>query len=161
MKIVATALFVVFFPAWAFAHGTAEPPPAAPERTAAIEDAGRTVDAFHDALTKGDRQAAQALLDDKVQIFEQGWVERSKAEYAAHHLESDAAFSAATTSAQTARSGMILGELAYVTSEGKVSGTFKGKFIDSITLETMVLRRAPDGWRIVHIHWSSRDAKKK
>ena len=38
--------------------------------------------------------------------------------------------------------------------------TFKGKAIDSITLETMVLRREQSGWRIVHIHWSSREPKK-
>ena len=26
--------------------------------------------------------------------------------------------------------------------------------------ETMVLRKAADGWKIVHIHWSSRRANK-
>jgi ketosteroid isomerase-like protein len=31
--------------------------------------------------------------------------------------------------------------------------------VNSITLETMVLRRDADGWRIVHIHWSSRKPK--
>lgn len=160
MRIVVAALFVIFLPAHALAHGNAGPQPAVPEENAAIEDAARTVDAFHDALVKGDRQAAQALLDDQVQIYEQGWVERAKAEYVAQHLPSDAEFSAATTRAQTARSGVIVGDLAYVASEGEVTGTFKGKAIDSITLETMVLRREQSGWRIVHIHWSSRDAKK-
>jgi ketosteroid isomerase-like protein len=161
MRIAVAALFVIFLPALALAHGTATPQPAAPEKNTAIEEAAKAVDAFHDALVKGDRQAAQALLDDQVQIYEQGWVDRSKAEYASHHLESDAAFSAATTNTQTARSGMILGDLAYVISEAKVAGTFKGKAIDSITLETMVLRRREGAWRIVHIHWSSRDDKKK
>lgn len=160
MRIAVAALFVIFLPGLASAHGTATQP-AVPEKNSAIEEAAKTVDAFHDALVKGDRQAAQAFLDDQVQIYEQGWVERSKAEYASHHLESDAAFSAATTRTQTARSGTILGDLAYVISEGKVAGTFKGKAIDSITLETMVLQRAQGGWRIVHIHWSSRDTKKK
>jgi ketosteroid isomerase-like protein len=159
MRIVVAALFVFLLPAQVFAAGTAAS--TAPEESTIISDATRTVDTFHDALVKGDRQAAQDLLDDQVQIYEQGWVERSKAEYASHHLESDAAFSAATTRTQTARSSMILGDLAYVTSEGTVSGMFKGKTINSISLETMVLRREQGGWRIVHIHWSSRDAMKK
>lgn len=159
MRIAMAALVFFLYPAWAFAGGNAESQSPVPEKNAAIESAARTVDAFHDALTKGDRQTAQALLDDNVQIYEQGRVERSRAEYAAHHLESDAQFSAVTTRAHTARSGMILGELAYVITEGKVTGTFKGKAIDSIALETMVLRREGDTWRIVHIHWSSRAAK--
>ncbi len=160
MRIVVAALFVICMPALALAHGTAAPQPPAPEKNAALEEAANAVDAFHNALVKGDRQAAQAALDDQVQIYEQGWIERSKAEYASHHLDSDAAFSAVTTRTQTSRSGVILGDLAYVISEGKVAGTFKGKAIDSITLETMVLRREQSGWRIVHIHWSSREPKK-
>ena len=160
MKIVVAALFVIFLPACALTPGNAGPQTAVPETNAAVEGAARTVDAFHAALSKGDRSAALSLLDDNVQIYEQGWVERSKAEYAAHHLESDAAFSAATTSTRTARSGMALGDLAYVASEGTVTGAFKGKAVDSVTLETMVLRRDQSGWRIVHIHWSSRAAKK-
>ncbi|NOT41870.1 MAG: SnoaL-like domain-containing protein [Alphaproteobacteria bacterium] len=160
MRIVFAALFVTFLPALALAHETAAPLPPVPETNAATEEAANAVDAFHKALMKGDRQAAQALLDDQVQIYEQGWVERSKVEYASHHLESDAEFSAATSATQTARSAMIVGDLAYVASEGTVTGTFKGKAINSITLETMVLRRTQDGWHIVHIHWSSRAPKK-
>ena len=55
---------------------------------------------------------------------------------------------------------VMAGDLATVISEGETTGTFKGKPIDSVTLETMTLRRGPDGWRIVHVHWSSRAAKK-
>jgi ketosteroid isomerase-like protein len=158
MKSFVAALFVILLSAEILTAGSAEP--AVPEKSGAMDDATRTVDAFHAALVKGDHQAAQALLHDQVQIYEQGWVERSKAEYASHHLGSDAEFSAATTRTQTARSSMIVGDLAYVTSEGKVAGTFKGKAIESITLETMVLRREQSGWHIVHIHWSSREPKK-
>lgn len=155
------ALAVAFLiPATAPAHENAQ----GADRPAAVSslgDAGRTVDAFHDALARGDKTAVLALLADDVQIFEQGWVERSKAEYAAEHLASDIEFSAATKQVQTARSGFVTGDLAYVASEGTTTGTFKGKTIDSISIETMVLKRSPDGWRIAHIHWSSRDAKKK
>ena len=124
--------------------------------SATFEDASRVVDDFHAALQNSDRDGALALLDDAVQIYEQGWVEHSKAEYAAEHLASDLKFSAATTAAQTGRTGTLIGDLAYVTSEGTVTGTFEGRPVNSITLETMVLRRTPDGWRVIHIHWSSR-----
>lgn len=128
--------------------------------TASFQEAASIVDAFHDALSRGDREAALAALDDQVQIFEQGWVERSKAEYASHHLESDAAFSKAVTSTQTARAGAVIGDLAYIATESRAAGRFKDKDVDSVAIETMVLRRDQAGWRIVHIHWSSRDAKK-
>jgi ketosteroid isomerase-like protein len=160
MRTVSAALLLLLLPAYATAHDGGGSQPAGRETNTAISDAAKTVDAFHDALAKGDRQAAQALLDDTVHIYEQGWVERSKAEYASHHLESDAKFSAATTSMRTARTGTILGDLAYVSTEAKVTGTFAGKPIDSVTLETMILQRAQGVWRIAHIHWSSRDNKK-
>ena len=155
MKSILIAMFLMF-PAFAFAHGS---PPKPPSAGSALRQAAKTVDAFHDALAKGNRAAVEALLDDDVHIYEQGWVERSKTEYASHHLASDIEFSKVTTRKEAARSGVILGDLAYVTSEGTVSGEFEGKAINSVTLETMVLRRAKKGWRIVHIHWSSRAAK--
>jgi ketosteroid isomerase-like protein len=126
----------------------------------AFEAAANIIDAFHAALAKGDRNAALALLGEDLQIYEQGWVERSKGEYAAHHLASDIEFSAAVSSAQTARSGAVVGDMAYVITERRMTGKFNDKNIDSISLETVVLRRIGGGWHIAHIHWSSRDAKR-
>ena len=51
-----------------------------------------TVETFHAALTEGRREAALALLDPRVQIFEQGGAEMSREEYAAEHLGEDIAF---------------------------------------------------------------------
>jgi len=53
------------------------------------------------------------------------------------------------------RAGQAAGNLAWVASEGRATGTYKGKAIDSVTTESMVLRRSGAGWKIVHIHWSS------
>ena len=158
MRPIIVAMFVVF-PAIASAHGTKPQQPPTPSSNS-VTAAAATVDAFHAALAKGDATAAQALLDDHVQIFEQGWVERSRAEYASHHLESDIKFSSTTTAKRTSRSSGASNDLAYVMSEGTVTGNFNGRAINSVTLETMILRRASAGWRITHIHWSSRDAKK-
>lgn len=123
------------------------------------DEAAEIVDAFHTALAKGDRGAALATLTDTVAIYEQGWVESSKANYAKEHLGEDVKFARSTKSEQTHRTGLLTGDLAFVTTEGHTTGTFEGKPVDAITLETMILRRTSDGWRIVHIHWSSRKPK--
>jgi ketosteroid isomerase-like protein len=117
--------------------------------------AAASVDAFHAALRRGNTKAASALLADNALIFEGGGVERSKAEYEAHHLSADAAFSQAVPSVMTRRAGDSDGTVAWIASEGRTTGTYKGKAIDRVTAETMVLRRIGRVWKVTHIHWSS------
>ena len=137
------------------AHDGAPSAPAAPTLSPSARGAAETVDAFHAALRRGDTQAAAAVLAEDALIFEEGGAERSKAEYAAHHLPADAAFSQAVESAVARRSGGSAGELAWIASEGRMTGSYKGRAIDQMTAETMVLRRDGTAWKIVHIHWSS------
>jgi ketosteroid isomerase-like protein len=113
------------------------------------------VDAFHAALKRGDTVAAAALLAEDALIFEEGGAERSKAEYAAHHLPSDAQFSRSVSSVVSRRAGHSQGALAWIATEGRTTGSYKGKPVDLSTAETMVLRRSDGTWKIVHIHWSS------
>jgi ketosteroid isomerase-like protein len=117
------------------------------------------VDAFHAALKRGDTRAAAALLADDALVFEGGGVERGKAEYASHHLPADAVFAKAVTSSVKHRTGRVEGGIAWIASESTTIGTYKAKPINSAGTETMVLRRDPAGWRIVHIHWSSKNLK--
>lgn len=132
----------------------------APQPSAAsLEQPAGIVDAFHTALDRGDTVAALSFLADDALIFEEGGVERGKAEYAAHHLAADAAFSKAVPSKMLRRSGGAEGDVAWVVSEGRTTGTFKDRPVDRHTAETMLLRREGDTWRIAHIHWSSRDAR--
>lgn len=158
LKPAILALAAALTAASAFAAGETKPADA-PLDTAILAEATAAVDAFHKALKKGDKTAALAMLDDGVEIFEQGAVERSKAEYTAAHLEADMAFSGATKTTRTNRGGAILGNLAYITSENQVTGTFKGKPVNVMSIETMVLHKTGKTWKILHIHWSSRDAK--
>ncbi len=118
--------------------------------------AAQTVDAFHAALAKGDTATALALLADDALIFEEGGVERSKAEYAAAHLAADAAFSAAVPSTRTRRSGRATGDFAWIATEGRTAGRFRERAVDRVNTETMVLKQVGGQWRIVHIHRSSR-----
>ena len=135
------------------AHGHV---PAAGSVAAEARDAATAVDAFHAALKAGDTTAALALLAPDVMIFEEGGAERSRDEYASHHLGSDAAFAAASEATVARRSGWADGDIAWITTEGRTTGEFNGRAVDRLTTETMVLKRHADGWRIHHIHWSSR-----
>jgi len=126
--------------------------PAPPEAVAAA-------DSFHAALSRGDQQAAEALLADDALIFEEGGAERSKAEYVAKHLPADAAFSQAVASKVARRASGSDGTLAWVATEGRATGTYKGKPVDRVTTESMLLCREGPNWRIVHIHWSSAAAR--
>lgn len=47
-------------------------------------------------------------------------------------------------------------DAAWVLTRSETSGTFRGKEIDLLGAESVLLRRGEHGWRIVHIHWSSR-----
>ena len=142
------------------AHTKNEKPATAPTAlAAAVRPAAHVVDAFHDALARGDATKAAQLLADDAVIYEEGGAERSKAEYAGHHLPADAEFSKAIKSQVTRRAGFSEGNLAWVATEGRMTGSLNGKALNRVTTETMILRRSKTGWKIVHIHWSSAAAK--
>ena len=164
MRILVTSLALVAASA-ALAPPVGAHETAAPKAgTSALEPQARgaavAVDAFHAALAKGDLSGAKALLAEDALIYESGGVERGKAEYASHHLPADAAFTAATTRTVTRRTGHAAGTMAWVATESKVTGSFKERAVDSVSIETMVLRREQAAWRIAHIHWSSANTKK-
>ena len=84
------------------ALGTTEPSPTA------------AVNAFHNSLTHGDREAVLAALDPAVVIFEGGEAELSRDEYAAHHLAADLEFARAVPSTVTSQSERVEGSIAWV-----------------------------------------------
>jgi ketosteroid isomerase-like protein len=122
------------------------------------QDAASVVDAFHGALEAGQTDAALALMAEDAMVFEEGGAERSRAEYASHHLQADAAYAAVSESTMARRTGRMSGDAAWITSEGRTVGQAGNSATARLTVETMVLGRGPDGWRILHIHWSSRAA---
>lgn len=118
-----------------------------------------TVAAFHEALTSGEKDRALALLSPAVAIYEAGYVERSRAEYAHHHLGGDMEFAKTTTRKLLKQSERIDGDTAIVWEETETTGTARGKPVHAFGTGTMVLEKKGDGWTIVHVHWSSRKAK--
>lgn len=117
------------------------------------------VKALHEALSSGNASEVEELLDPNVLILEGGNVERSRKEYAAHHLPSDLKFMKSVAYKLDRQSGDTVGDLAWVVSEARLSGNREGKPVDIVSTETLVLKKSTAGWKIVHIHWSSRSGK--
>lgn len=118
-----------------------------------------TVTAFHGALTAGKAEEAKILLSPTILIYEGGYVERSRDEYAGHHLPGDMAYAKSTTHTVLRQTERIEGKIAIVMSETETKGTFKGTNVHSFGTETAILEKQGDKWLITHVHWSSRKQK--
>jgi ketosteroid isomerase-like protein len=105
------------------------------------------------------RPTRRALLSPAVKIYESGYVEGTRDEYASHHLGADAEFAAATKVSVLRQDERVSGDMAVVTRETETRGRFKDKDVHAFGVETAVLEKKGDGWNIVHFHWSSRKAK--
>lgn len=126
--------------------------------SAELAGAERALEDFHQALRGGDKTAALAMLADDALIYESGHAE-TKPEYAAHHLDADIAFAKAVPGKTVRRRGESASSLVWFTTEGRTTGTYKGKAVDRRTTETALLRSDAGKWVIVHLHWSSAASK--
>lgn len=133
-----------------------EPASAVGTRVASHDSAevARTVERFHQAIARGDSALALSLLAADAVILESGDRE-SLAEYRAHHLPADIAFSQAVKEVRTPLQVTVRGDAAWAIGTGTSQGTFRGRPVNSASAELMVLTRTTRGWRIAVIHWSS------
>ncbi len=115
-----------------------------------------TVSAFHQALTSGNKELALELLSPDLIIFEDSAKEASREEYASGHLGPDMKFSAQAKRKVIDQKVKVSGNTSWVMTRYSVKGKAGGKRIKLKSAETMVLEKTPDGWQIVHIHWSNR-----
>lgn len=113
------------------------------------------VHGFHHALASGDSVAALRRLHGDVLVYEAGHAETLE-EYRGAHLPADMAFAAATRRETLAESVRLWGDVALYTSESRTTGQWRGRDVDAHGTESIVLVRTPHGWRLRHIHWSSR-----
>lgn len=118
--------------------------------------AAATVDRFFAALSAGNLDAAAAELDPDVIILESGGAEHSAAEYLGGHAKHDAEFLGSARQLLGRRTARANGGLAWVATESELQAQEGGKPLTIVSTETMVLRAMDSGWKIVHIHWSSR-----
>jgi ketosteroid isomerase-like protein len=153
--------------AWALTASAHEPVVASSGMPAFVQDiapaaadAVKVVDAFSAAIKAVKLDEAAKLLDPKVLILESGSSERSRDEYLGEHAIADAAFMQTATQQPRYRQAQASGDVAWVGTESLLETTRDGKPLLLLSTETMVLKRTEPGWRIVHIHWSSRPAPK-
>lgn len=118
-----------------------------------------TVEHFSTALQGGELKRVGELLAEDVLILESGGAERSREQYLGHHAISDAAFLSGAHVQVNQRTARVNGNLAWVGTESELHTTRGGKAVALLSTETVILKRDDAGWRIVHIHWSSRPKK--
>ena len=148
-----TLMTLALLPALGLAHTPENEMPEAAKAAAA------TVDRFFAALSTGKLDKASAELDPDVIVLESGSVERSAAEYLGGHAKGDAEFLKGVQHKLLSRTAKVSAELAWVASESELHVQKDGKPVTILSTETMVLRSTDTGWKIVHIHWSSRTRK--
>jgi ketosteroid isomerase-like protein/Spy/CpxP family protein refolding chaperone len=124
----------------------------------AAADAVATVERFSTALAAGDLAAATAELDPAVLILESGGAEHSRDEYLGGHAKSDAEFLKGAHITLKRRTAQAAGDFAWVGSESEIHAMKGTDMLMISSSETMVVRKTALGWKIVHIHWSSRKA---
>lgn len=128
----------------------------APSSAEEVSEPTVVLDRFRTALTEGDTEVVKDVLSDDVLIFEGGGVERSLAEYSAHHLKSDIKFSQAVPSKLIERTRYEVASLAVITSRYSISGAYNGREIDLTMNETVTVSNTTEsGWKIIRIHWSN------
>lgn len=156
MKFITAMLLIALAPL-AQAHGPeAHAKPAAAAVEAQVAPAVKVVEEFSSALQAGDLGRAGALLAEDVLILESGGAERSKEEYLGGHAGHDVEFLKAAHIQLVHRTARLEGGFAWVGTESELHASKDDKPITLLSTETMVLKNTPNGWRIVHIHWSSR-----
>ena len=159
MRAPCLVLLMMISGAWVAPVSAADEAPApVQDMDPAAQDAVAVVEAFSAAI-KGVRiDEAGALLDPTVLVLESGGSERSREEYLSHHAQADAEYMKDALQELSYRQARAVGDVAWVSSESVLSHDKDGKPASTLSTETMVLRKPAQGWKIVHIHWSSRPA---
>lgn len=149
---------LMILPMLALAHDPKPVMPATPVATVSekAKPAVAVVEQFSAAMHTGDLDRAGKLLAEDVLILESGGAERSRAEYLGGHALHDAAFLKTADIQVKQRTARVDGSTAWVGTESELHTAKEGKPMILLSTETMVLKQTPAGWRIVHIHWSSR-----
>ena len=135
-------------------NGTASPPASAGDSS----EVAAVAEQFDALMAAGDSAGVLALLADDAIILEAGGME-TRAEFRAHHLPADIEFARAVKSHQNPIQVRVQGNVAWASSTTNVEGEMRGRAINSVSAELMVMSRESGGWKIRAIHWSSRSRR--
>ena len=158
--VVCAATLAVVLPEWkveAQANASSQPSASAQASTSQADSASvvSVVERFRAALASGDSVGAMALLAPDAVVLESGGVE-TRAEYQSHHLQGDINYAKSMKSTHAPMRVSVRGDVAWASSTSTTTGESRGRQVNSVGAELMVLTRTAAGWRISAIHWSSR-----
>jgi len=123
----------------------------------AAEAAVKTVDGFMAALAGGQFETARQLMTQDAVVMANGVVLGPRDAYIAGPAKKVAAALQSSQRQLLDRKVDAGGNVALVLSEKLVKPAKQGVPAE-VLIETMVLARTPQGWKVAHIHWSTRPA---
>lgn len=123
---------------------------------AELRDPALVADELYEALRTGNEAQVLALLDENVVILEGGHAQTSRSDYMSGHMKSDMAFLPNVTSETLDRKVSRQGDLAWVITHSRTTGTYRGECIDQASREMLVMKHDGHDWRITLVHWGDK-----
>jgi ketosteroid isomerase-like protein len=118
------------------------------------------IDGFHTALRLGDTAAAISLLARDLVVYEFGVIDPTLEAYAFRHLPVDMDLAAGTEWTLEERQVGGEGDTRWVASTYRVDGYQPtGDAFTYRVMESAVVVRSGDGFRVAHFHWSTDNAE--
>ncbi len=155
LSIITFSLLNFFQTNIAYAHGEHKDRKNPKYFSGLNSESAEVVRKFHQALKGADVDTVRKILADDVIIFEGGGVERSLDEYAEHHMQADFAFTKEMQITLLEHHVKENANTAISMSRSHMKGRYKDKEIDGKSMETLLLRKTAEQWKIIHIHWSN------
>ena len=115
--------------------------------------------AFEDALQVGNRDVALQWLAPEATVTEAGATDGSREAYANAHMGLDMAFLKTAKVVLTDRQVQPAGDSTRIVSTSRMTGRAGEMPVDVTVTEGAVLRRTPQGWRIVNLQWTLEPVK--
>src|SRR5687768_18073923 len=128
----------------------------APPQSPADDEAAvaAAVKEFQTAMDTGDAATVMRYIADDALMMEGGTIE-NRMQYETDHLPADLDFAKGMKAKRMPVKQDVRGDVAWVRTSTEFSGTFQEQPLALLGLETMVLTREPEGWRVRALHWSS------
>lgn len=120
---------------------------------------GEAMDAFHKALRDKAADKALALMAEDAVVYEQGFSEVTRKEWARKQLGAAVMLASDTERRILSRESREAGDVAWVLTTTRTIVDVDGRnrlLLDGA--ETAVLRREQGAWKIQHLHWSAHEA---
>ncbi len=136
-----------------------QPLAVAAQSSPAADAAAQVVDTFMTDIASGQFEAARQLMTPDAVVLANGQVLGDRDGYINGPAKGDAAALRATTQRELLHRNAKAGaDLGWVVSEKRLHSTIAGAQAprEIMVTETMLLARTAGGWKITHIHWSTR-----